>query len=122
MNFDRMRRANVKKTILTANHADYANSKASRIRGSGIVRVFGVFRGYTFNLISAYFRGQHLLQHKLEKNGISPKTWWWPIFQIGKFELAASQNDPAEIERNRAPKFLQFLENFSGVYPTGGRG
>jgi len=96
--------------------------------------VFGVFRGYTFNLISAYFRlihlisagfrisgevrtsvqpffGKSLLQDKLEKNGISLKTWSWPIFQIGKFELAASQNDPAEIERNRAMKFLQFLEN-----------
>jgi len=119
MNFDRTCRANVKKGILTAKHA---NSKASpnRIRGSGVVRVFGVFRGYKFNLISPYFRGQSLLQHKLEKNGISPKTWYRPIFQIEKFNMAANQNDPAEIERNWSRKFLQFLENFSGVYPPGG--
>ena len=49
MNFDRACRVNAKKGILTANHA---NSKASRIRSSGIVCVFGVFRGYKFNLIS----------------------------------------------------------------------
>jgi len=67
-------------------------------------------------------RGQHLLQHKLEKNGISPKIWYWPIFQIGKFELPANKDDPAEIERNWSLKFLQFLENFSGGIPTGGRG
>jgi len=52
------------------------------------------------------FRGQSLLQHKLEKNGTSPKTWCWPIFRIGKFEPAVSQNDPAEIGRNRSGKFL----------------
>jgi len=123
----------IKEGILTANHAD---SKASRIRGSGVVRVFGVFRGYKINLSSAYYprisgkvqasarslRGQSLLQDKLEKNGISPKTWCWPIFQIGKFEPAANQIDPAEIERNQSRKFLQFLENFSEVYPPGRRG
>jgi len=68
------------------------------------------------------FRGQSLLQYKLEKKGTSPKTWYWPIFQIGKFDMAANQNDPGEIERNRSRKFLQFLENFSGVYPPGGYG
>ena len=67
------------------------------------------------------FRGQSLPQPKLEKNAISPKTWYWPIFRSAKFEPAASQNDPAEIERNWSLKFLQFLEDFSGVYPPGGR-
>ena len=175
--------AGVKEGISTANLAKYANSKAShnRIRGVRVVRVFGVFRGYTCNLISEYFRvfplnsayfrvsgglcrtlnrsilgsteshptvskprgrggegveisrnmgqasvrlfrGQSLLQYKLEKNGISPKTWYWPIFRSAKFEPAASQNYPAEIKRDRALKFLQFLENFSGVYPPGGEG
>jgi len=124
MNFDRTCRANVKKGILTANYAEYANSKAfpNRIRGSRVIRVFGVFRGYTLNLISAYFRSQSLLQDKLEKKGTSPKTWYWPIFRSAKFEPPASQNDPAEIGRNRSRKFLQFLENFSGVYPPGGEG
>ena len=75
-------------------------------------------------------RSQCPLQHKfqsrthsgLEKNGTSPITWYWPIFRSTKSEPAASQDDPAEIERNQSWKFLQFLENFSGVYPTGGRG
>jgi len=68
------------------------------------------------------WHGQSLLQHKLENNGISPKTWCWPIFRSAKFEPPASQNDPAEIGRNRSRKFLQFLENFSGGYPPGGEG
>ena len=64
--------------------------------------------------VIAVVRGQHLLLDKVEKNRISPKTWYWAVFQIGKFEMAANQNDPAETERNRSLKFLQFLENFSG--------
>jgi hypothetical protein len=55
-----------------------------------------------------------LLPHKVEKNRVSPKTWYRDFFQIGKFESAANQNDPVEIEHNRGRKFLQFLENFSG--------
>jgi hypothetical protein len=61
-----------------------------------------------------------LLLDKLEKNGTSPKTWYRAIFQIGKFEMVANQNDPAEIGRKRSRKFLQFLENFSGDIYTGG--
>ena len=67
-------------------------------------------------------RGQLLLQGKVEKNGSSPKTWYRGFFQIGKFEPSENQNDPAENKRNRSLKFLQFLENFSGVYPPGGEG
>jgi hypothetical protein len=60
------------------------------------------------------FRGQDLLLDKLEKNGSSPKTWYRTIFRSAKFEPAENQNDPAEIDRKRSLKFLQFLENFSG--------
>jgi hypothetical protein len=68
-------------------------------------------------------RCKFLLQHKLEKKGTSPKTWYWAVFQVGKFEMAENQNDPAEIDPNRSLNFLQFLENFSGGYiPPGGAG
>jgi len=69
-------------------------------------------------------RGHPLLLDKVEKNRISPKTWYWAILQIGKFETAAHQNDPAEIEPNRSLKSLQFLENFSrgDIYRGGGKG
>jgi len=70
------------------------------------------------------FRGQLLLLVKVEKTRISPKTWYWAIFQIGKFELAANQDIPAEIGQNQSLKFLQFLENFFGgdIYRGGGSG
>jgi hypothetical protein len=77
---------------------------------------------YTWQASVRSLRGQSLLQDKLEKKGTSPKIWYWTIFRSGKFESAASQNDPVEIGRNWSRKFLQFLENFSGVYPPGGEG
>jgi hypothetical protein len=68
------------------------------------------------------FGGQFILWDKVEKNGFSPKTWYRAIFRVGKFELAANQNDPPKNERNQTLKFLQFLENFSGgiLSPRGG--
>jgi hypothetical protein len=94
------------KATITTNHAEYANLNEMKLHS-----LFRVFR---------VFRGQDLLPDKLEKKGISPKTWYWAIFRPGKLELAANQKDRVENERNRTLKFLQFLENFSGGVYTGG--
>ena len=64
--------------------------------------------------------GQLLLQGKVEKNRISPKTWYWGFFQTGKLERSKNQNDAVENERNRSLKFLQFPEKFSGGISTRG--
>jgi hypothetical protein len=60
--------------------------------------------------------GQEILANQVEKNGLSPKTWYCAIFQMKKLETFANQNDAPESGRNRSRKFLRFLENFSGVY------
>ena len=64
--------------------------------------------------------GQLLLQGKVEKNRVSPRTWHCGFFQTGKFKPSESQNYAVENERNRSLKFLQFLEKFSGGISTRG--
>jgi len=90
----------------TTNQADYANRAGTKAHFH-----FRVFR---------VFRDQGLLPGKLEKNRTSPKSWYCAFFQSGKIELVENQNDRPQIETKRRLKFLQFLENFSGVYPPGG--
>jgi hypothetical protein len=67
------------------------------------------------------FRTVQLLLDKVEKKRTSPKTWYRAVFQAGKCEAVENQKDPGENECNQSLKFFQFLENFSGVYPPGGR-
>jgi hypothetical protein len=64
--------------------------------------------------------GQLVLQGKVEKNRVSPRTWHCGFFQTGKFKPSESQNYAVENERNRGLKFLQFLEKFSGGISTRG--
>ncbi len=93
--------------MITAKYSKHANWDEFNFCIVPMFRVFGSFSG------------QELLQDKLEKKGTSPKTWYWALFQTRRAEVVTNQNDPAENERNRRSKFLQFLENFSGVYPWG---
>src|ERR1700728_3193241 len=95
--------------ILTAKYAEYANGVK--------IKNFAWFRCFR------WFPVKHLLLGKVEKNGTSPKTWYWAIFGSAKVEAVEIQNDPDEIEHNRSLKFLQFLENFSGggIWGGGGR-
>jgi hypothetical protein len=55
-----------------------------------------------------------------EKNGISPKTWCWPIFQIAKFEAAANQSVPAENKPKRNPEISPISGEFLRGWCMGG--
>ena len=67
-----------------------------------------------------HLAGGKFLAKKVEKKRVSRRTWYWAFIQRLKLQRAALQDLATQMGRDWSGKFLQFLENFSGVYPRGG--